>query len=107
MVEMMIAIATLAIVIMGWSKVSKALDWTGDRVGETTDMISDLTVSAAKQTSRGVIISHDSLLDTAFESKEKDSNRKKKESAFKSKLDKTELANLKKHEDWLDSITSR
>ena len=107
MVEMMIAIATLAIVIMGWSKVSKALDWTGDRIGETTDMISDLTVSAAKQTSRGVVISHDSLLDTVLESKEKDANRQKKEESFKKNLDETALKNLKKHEDWLEKIVTR
>ncbi len=107
MVELVIVIATLAIVIMGWSKMSKALDWTGDRIGETTDMVSDLTVSAAKQTSRGVVISHDSLLDTVLESKEKDANRQKKEATFKSKLDKTSIANLKKHEDWLEKIVNR
>ena len=107
MVELIIVIATMAIVIMGWSKVSKALDWTGDRIGETTDMISDLTKSASKQTSRGVVISHDSLLDTVLESKEKDANRQKKETDFKAGLDKPALTALKKHEDWLAAIVAR
>jgi len=107
MVELVVVIAVLAVIIMGWSKVSKALDWTGARVGETTDMISDLTVSAAKQTSRGVVISHDSLLDTVLDSKEKDANRQKKEKIFKEKLDKDQLKSLTVHEDWLKAIVDR
>lgn len=107
MVELIIVIATLAVVILAWGKVNKALDWSGERIGETGDMLSDLTVSGAKQTSRGVIISHDSLLDTVLESKEKDSNRQKKESSFKKKLDKDQLAGLKTHEDYLQTIINR
>ena len=92
---------------MAWSKVNKALDWTGARIGETGDMLSDLTVSGSKQTSRGVVISHDSLKDTIEESYEKDVNRTRKRTKFLEKLSKDELAGLKPHEDYLKKILER
>lgn len=107
MVEMLMAVAVLAIVIMAWAKVDKALDWTGKRVGETTDMLSDLTVAGAKQTARVTVISHDSLAETVSQSKQKAVNLRRKETEFKSGLKEDEIADLKEHEAYLDGILKR
>jgi len=107
MVEIVIAIGTLAVVIMAWSRVSKALDWTGDRIGETSDMISDLTVSGGKQTARGVLISHDSLRDTALDSAKKESKRVKERKDFMAKLDADQKKSVEGHEKFMDKYINR
>lgn len=107
MVELIIIIATLAIVIMAWSKINKALDWTGDRIGETGDMLSDLTVSGAKQTSRGVVISHGSLKDTIDEQIKKDVTRTRDMTKFKKGLSDDEIKEVKTSEDYYTSILAR
>lgn len=107
MVELIIIIATLAIVIMAWSKISKALDWTGARIGETGDMLSDLTVSGAKQTSRGVVISHGSLEDTIASEIKKKVTRSKDMTKFKAKLSEDEKKVVKETEDYFATLLAR
>ena len=107
MLEIIVAIATLAIIIMAWSRVSSALDWTGDRIGETSDMISDLTVSGGKQTARGVLISHDSLRDTALDSSKKEGKRVQARKDFFSKLDADQKKSVEAHEKYMDKYINR
>lgn len=107
MLELILAVATLAIIIMAWSRVSGALDWTGDRIGETSDMLSDLTVSGSKQTARGVIISHDSLMDTALESEKRESKRESERKAFNSKLDTEQKKSVEAHVKYLNKYINR
>lgn len=107
MVESILLVLGAVIVVLAWNRLGKAMDWVGDRVGETTDMLSDITVSGAKQTARGVIISHDSLMDTAIDSKEKEVNRLKRETKFIEKLKEDEQAAYNKHGDYLSKFIDR
>ena len=88
MVELIIAIATLAIVIMSWSKVSKALDWAGNQVSNTTDIFEDLTTAGSVQTARAVVISSDTLEDTVHESAKKSAKRQEDRAKFMKGLNK-------------------
>lgn len=107
MVELIITIATLAILIMAWGRVSKGIDWTGARIGETGDMLSDLTVSGSKQTARGVIISDDTLQDTIQESVKKKQKRVKEQTAFLSKLSEDEKKAVTSHEAYVKNMIKR
>ena len=107
MVELVIMIATLTVVIFAWSKISKSLDWAGARVGETGDMLSDLTVSGGIQTSRGVAISQDSLLDTLQDSKKKAAVRAKEYTQYTSKLSTDEKKAMAEHEKMLKELLKR
>ena len=82
----MMSIAVLAVIIMAWGRISKSLDWTGARIGETGDMLSDLTVSGSKQTARGVLISDGSLEDTFLDEEERAQKRIKRKTSFVNKL---------------------
>ena len=103
----MMSVAILAIVIMAWGRISKGLDWTGDRIGETGDMLSDLTISGAKQTSRGVVISHGSLKDTVDGEIKKDVTRTREMTKFKKGLTAEEIKEVKTSEDYYASILAR
>ena len=107
MADLIIAIGVIAIIILAWGKFNKAMDWTGDRIGDTTDLLKDLTESGTKQTARGLIISQDTLLDTAFESREKNAKRAKNRAAFESKLSENEKKSLETHDAWLDKLATR
>lgn len=105
--EGILLVLVMVIVVLAWNRFAKGLDWIGDRVGETTDMLSDITISGAKQTQRGVIISNDSLLDTAAESKEKEVNRLKRRTQFTKGLKDDEREAFEKHEQYLKDLLSR
>lgn len=107
MMDSLVIVLAMVIVVLAWNRMSKGMDWVGERIGETGDMLSDITTSGAKQTSRGVVISHDSLMDTISESVEKDANRRKKATKFKKGLNEEEIKALKTHEDYLDKILKR
>ncbi len=102
MVELIIIIATLAIVIMAWSKVNNALDWTGKEIAKTSSVLSNVTEAGAEQTLRGVVISRGSLLNTMSDFKEQNANRIKKETSFKSKLKEPE--ELKAYDEGADYL---
>ena len=105
--ELILLIVALVIVIMAWSKISKGLDWMGARVGETGDMLSDVTVSGAKQTARGVLISHGSLKDTADEQVQKDITRARAMTTFKEGLSAAEKTTVKESEDYYKTLLNR
>ena len=107
MVELIIIIATLAIVIMAWAKINKALDWTGARIGETGDMLSDLTVSGSKQTARGVVISHGSLKDTIASEVKREVTRSQDMTKFQAKLTDEEKKVVKETEDYFGTLLNR
>ena len=108
MVELIIIIATLAIVTMAWAKINKALDWTGNEVAKTSKILSHVTEAGSEQTLRGVVISRNSLLDTMSEFKEKNATRIKKETAFKSKLkEPEEIKAYADGEDYLAKLLTR
>lgn len=107
MTELVIMIATLTIIIFAWSKISKALDWTGAQIGNTGDMLSDLTISGAKQTSRGVAISHGSLKDTIDEQVQKDITRTQAMTKFKAKLTDAEKTDIAKSEAYYAKLLER
>ncbi len=103
MVELVITIATLAIVVMAWSKINNGLDWAGKEIAKTSSVLSNVTEAGAEQTLRGVVISRGSLLNTMNDFKEQNANRIKKESAFKSKLKEPE--ELKAYQDGADYLS--
>ncbi len=108
MVELIIIIATLAIVIMAWSKVNNALDWTGKEIAKTSSVLSNVTEAGAEQTLRGVVISRGSLLNTMSDFKEQSANRIKKETSFKSKLtEKDEIKAYADGETYLAKLLAR
>ena len=86
MVELIMAIATLTVIIMGWSRLSKALDWAGDEISKTSTVISNVTEAGGEQTLRGVVLSRESLLKTMTEFKESESKRIAQETKYKAKL---------------------
>jgi len=87
MIEMILMIAVLAVAIMSWSKISKAMDWTGRMVGQTADPIEDLLTAGGQQTARAVAISNDSLLETLAENKKKAAKRETESKKFLAGLD--------------------
>ena len=104
MLELVITVAVLSIVIMGWSKLSKALDWIGARFGSATDIIDHLSVSATKQTSRAVIISDTSLDTTKLEGiKAKQQFINERKDLIKG-LNKEETTEIKNYEDWMNNL---
>ena len=105
--DSILLVLAMVIIVLAWNKISKGLDWAGAQIESTGDMLSDLTVSGAKQTSRGVVVSHDSLMDTISDSIEKDANRKRKITKFKAGLKEDEIKDLKTHEDYLAKILAR
>ena len=108
MVELIIAVATLTVVIMAWSKINNALDWTGKEIAKTSSILSNVTEAGSEQTLRGVVISRDSLLNTMSDFKEKNANRIKKETAFKSKLkEKDEIKAYDEGADYLAKLLTR
>lgn len=107
MSELIIIIATLTIVIFAWSKVGKGLDWIGVQVGNTGNMLEDITVSGSKQTSRGVAISHGSLKDTVDEQIQKDITRTRAMTKFKKGLSEVELLEIKTSEDFYNTLLAR
>ena len=107
MTELIITIATLAIIIMGWGYMKRAMDWTGDRVAETTDMLSDVTSSGSYQTRRGVVISRDSLNETISETREKVAKRQKKEAKFMTGLDAEQLKAVAAEDKFMDGLLNR
>ena len=107
MMDLVIAIAVLAIIILGWGYMKRAMDWTGARVGDTTDLVSDLTKSASVQTGRGLAISRSSFKDTMLESIQNDAKRQEKKAKFLSGLNEAQLKTIKKEEDYLQAILNR
>ncbi len=104
----MIVVAMLAIVIMSWSKVSKAMDWSGKIIGQTADPIEDLLTAGGQQTGRAVAISNDSLLETLQENKKRAAKRETESKKFTAGLDTDQLKAVKAVEDrfkkYLDRI---
>ncbi|MHA1692206.1 MAG: hypothetical protein ACTSU7_11310 [Candidatus Heimdallarchaeaceae archaeon] len=92
---------------MAWGRISKGIDWTGARIGDTGDILHDLTVSGSKQTARGVLISDDSLMDTFHDTVEKTVKREKKRTAFMSKLNEDETKSVNKREAELKKMIER
>ena len=105
--ENLLLVLVAVIIVLAWNRMSRGIDWIGDRVGETSDMLSDITLSGSKQTQRGVIISHDSLMDTAQDSVEKEANRQKQATKFKSSLKAEEIKALSEHEKFLENLMNR
>ena len=86
MVELIIVIATLAIVIIAWGKISKGIDWAGSMVGKTSDIIEDAAVAGSYQTARAVTISRDTLKDDILASNKKEASRQKERKEFEKNL---------------------
>ena len=107
MIDGIFIVLAMVIIVLAWNKFSKALDWVGERVGETSDILSDITVSGAKQTARGVVLSHDSLMDTIQDSVEKEANRQVRAEKFKEKLKDDQKKNLEAHESYLNKFKAR
>ena len=107
MVEIITTIATLAIIILGWSYVKRAMEWTGNRIAETTDVITDVTKSASYQTARGTAISRDSLKDTILESRKKEAKRQEAEAKFLKDLTPEQLKAIKEEDKFLNSLLNR
>ena len=107
MVELVIMIAVLAIVVMGWSKINNALDWTGNRISDTTDVLTDITKAGSIQTSRAVAISQDSLEDTLQMSLQKASKRQEERAKFESKLTDEQKKAVSAYEQKMAKILSR
>ncbi len=107
MLELIALIITLATVIMAWSRITSSLDWVGNRVEETTDFISDATQSTTMQTARMKILSKDTLLDDALESRKKNVSRTKVETKFQSGLTDDEKKSMSTHDKWLKDLENR
>lgn len=88
MVELVLTIAVLAIIIMGWSRIAKGLDWAGDRIGNIGDIVDDIAVAGAMQTARAVVISDGSLEETIHNENKRASERAKEVEDFERKLEK-------------------
>lgn len=104
MVEIILVVMALGVLLMYGSKLNKALDWTGDRIAQSGDIVDHLSSSAVKQTARAVIISNDSLDSTKLESLEKKKDYALKRKEFFSKLTKEETKQLDSHEEWLSKF---
>ena len=107
MIELVITIATLTVVIFAWSKISKSLDWTGARIGETTDMLSDLTLSGRDGTAQARLAMRSKLEDSAVDFEKKAAARAKTRKEFKDKLDKDQLAEVAKKEKFANQLLNR
>ncbi len=107
MIELIIAVATLAVIIMGWGYMKKSFDWVGARVGETTDMLSDVTNSGSYQTRRGVVISRDSLSETMSDTREKVAKRQVKEAKFMAGLSPEQLKAVAAEDKFMNALLNR
>lgn len=107
MIELIVAIATLAIVIIAWGKISKALDWTGSMVGKTSDIIEDAAVAGSYQTARAVVASRGTLKDDILQSKKNEAKRQKEQQTFLKSLSKEQLDAVQKEESALNKYLSR
>jgi hypothetical protein len=107
MLELLTFALGLAALIMGWKYVTKTLDWFANNMSRTGDLVQDLTVSASYQTQRGVIISHDTLEDSIFESKKKAVKRSKDMKSFSKGLGEDEKKEIESHNKTLNDILAR
>lgn len=107
MVEVIIFGLGLALVVMMYGRISKSLDWAGKQIEQTSDMISDVVTSGTKQTARGVILSHDTLLDTVLESQKREAKRTTEQSKFEAKLTAEEKKSVDAHAKYLAKYINR
>ena len=107
MLETIIIVAVIVIIIKAWSKIDQALNWTGARFGEATDVVSDVTRSASKQTARGVLISHGSLKETINLEKQADIERTRAMTKFTEKCTEDELKHIAKEDDLYNALLNR
>ena len=104
MIEMILMIAVLAVAVMSWSKVSKAMDWAGVQIGNTTDMLEDVTKAGSLQTKRAVVISNNGLKDTIQESVQKSATRADEYEKFTSKLSTESKKKVTDYEKELEAL---
>ena len=107
MIELIALIIALVVVIMAWSKVSKAMDWMGAKIDKSSFAIDDLFDSATDQTARGGIISRDSLLDTMMDSEKKTAVRQKIREEFKANLSDDQKKEVETHNTYLNKFINR
>jgi hypothetical protein len=107
MLELLTFALGLAALIMGWKYITRLFDWIANNLGRTGDLVQDLTVSASYQTQRGVIISHDTLEDSLFESRKKAVKRSKDMKSFTKKLGEEEKKDIEDHDKVLSAILAR
>ena len=101
MLDLIIAIAVITIVLMGWSHMTKALNWTGSKIGSAGEIIDHSIDSGVSQMARVAIISNDSKEDTKLDSLSKSAIRATKSTEFMTGLSETEVAAVKSHSEFL------
>ena len=107
MVEIIIVVATLTIVIFTWAHINKALNWAGTQVGQTTDMLTDITKAGGVQTSRTVVVSQKSFLDTVHDAREAAIKREEATKKMVSKLDTEQKKSLETYDKELKDLLKR
>jgi len=107
MLEIIVFGLGLAVLVMTYGRITKSLDWAGKQIEQTSDLIGDIVTSGTKQTARGVILSHDTLMDTALESSKKEASRQKEADKFMNGLDEDAKKAVEAHNKYLSQYVNR
>jgi len=105
--EFIIVLVALVLVIMLYGRIAKALDWTGSKIDQTSDILDDIIVGGTKQSARARITSDDTLHDTVLESIKAEAKRVKEKSKFKSSLSEAEKKAVESREKRLQKLLDR